>query len=82
MCSLMLGLEKDNFVSNDAGAHPSFAFLVGDFAVGDFTGDESSLALFHVLENRVSETWLEDNNSVPICSLDPVAAFVSEDEMS
>lgn len=71
-----LGLEEDDIVGNDAGADAGLALLICDLAVRNFTGHQSSLALLEVGLNRLAESWLEDDDSVPVCALNPITAFI------
>lgn len=72
---LVLGVDEDHVVRNDAGGHALRSILVRDLSVVDPALDDGALAFAQVLQNGLAQVRLEHDNAVPIGALSPVAGF-------
>lgn len=74
---VVLCVDKDDVVRNDAGGHALGAVLVRDLSVVDASLHDRPLALAQVLQHRVAECGLEHHHPVPVRSLGPVPGLES-----
>lgn len=74
---VVLGIDEDHVVCDDARGHSLRAILVRNLAVVDATLDDRSLSLPQVLQNRVSQCRLEHDDPVPVGALGPISGLES-----
>lgn len=73
---LWLIIKHHHIVRNDTGAKSRLSILIDNFTIRYFTRNHCSLPLFEVIHNRISQRWLEYNNTMPVSTLRPIAVFV------
>lgn len=75
---IILGIDEDHVVGDDAGGDALCAILVRDLSVVDPALDHRPLSLSQVLHDRVAERWLEHHHPVPVGALGPITGLESE----
>lgn len=73
---LILVLQEDYIIRNNAGGRSLFALLIRNLAVGNLPADHCPLALPEVAHDGIPQGRFEDHHPVPIGFLHPVAGFV------
>lgn len=69
-------LQQNDIVGDDTSAHPTFTISICDVAVADTTIDQCTLAFCQIIQNIITQWWPENNNSVPIGTLQQITIFI------